>query len=117
MNTTQASDPECLLSMPQALPWGESLVPRMVSIADQTLSSENSPPPCSVLERGGGGGMCCPVGAGRKASRVASECLSPATWDVAYGDNLQGMKPAQGTAKPRDRMISLGHQALLSLKA
>lgn len=60
MNTTQASDPECLLSKPQALPWGESLVPRMVSVADQTLSSENSPPPCSVLGRGTGGGDVLP---------------------------------------------------------
>lgn len=69
-DTTPASEAVCFLSAPQALPWGESRVPRMVSVANQTLSSKHSPPPCRQ--------MCCPVEADFKASRMASECLSPA---------------------------------------
>lgn len=45
MDTTQASDSVCFLSMALDLPWGQS----QVSAADYALSSKHSPPPCSVL--------------------------------------------------------------------
>lgn len=52
MDTTQASDPVCFPSMPQALPWGGGThIPRMVSVADQTLSSKHSPPPLLNAEK------------------------------------------------------------------
>lgn len=49
MDTTQASNPVCFLSMTLALSWGQSQVLDIVSAADHTLSAKHSPPLCSVL--------------------------------------------------------------------
>lgn len=49
MDTTQTSDPVHFLSMTLDLPWGQSQVLRIVSVAGHTLSSKHSPPPGSML--------------------------------------------------------------------